>query len=121
MNTYFDKLFADLIATLYENTEKEVSIRKTWKAVNLITETLNKLKERIATYPFKSNIEEIVFFKHEKPRFLAEQIFALEMINIQTSKPPYDEQSIKTFYQNELSGHGRFFSQYKALYQYYQL
>ena len=121
MNNYLDKLFADLSATLYENTEKEVCIKKTWESVNLVNETLNKLKERITTYPFKSTAEEITFFKHEKPRFLTEQLFALEMISLQTSKPPYDEQSIKTFYQNELSGPGRFFNQYKALYQYYQL
>lgn len=121
MNNYYDKLFADLSADLYENTEKEVSIKKTWEGVGAVADALKKIKERITQYPFKTTAEEILFFKQEKPRFLAEQLFALEMVNVQTSRPLYDAENLKTFYQNELSGPGRFFSQYKAMYQYYQL
>jgi hypothetical protein len=121
VNNYFDKLFADLSESLYENAEKEVSIKKTWEAVAVVGEALNKVKEHMTLFPFKSTAEEISFFKYEKPRFLAEQLYALEMINIQTSRPPYDQEVIKNYYQQELSGLGRFFNQYKALYQYYQL
>ena len=121
MNNYFDKLFADLSETLFDNIEKEVSITKTWEAVATVGEALNKVKERINQYPFKSTAEEISFFKHEKPRFLAEQLYALEMINIRTSRPLYDNETIKAWYRQELSCHGRFFGQYKALYQYYQM
>jgi len=114
-------LFADLSETLHENTEKEVSIKKTWEAVATVGEVLTKVKERITQFPFKNAAEEISFFKHEKPRFLAEQLYALEMINILTSRPAYDQESIRAWYQQELSGLGRFFNQYKSLYQYYQL
>jgi RteC protein len=121
LNNYFDKLFADLSETLHENTEKEVSIKKTWDAVAAAGEALNKVKERITQFPFKSTAEEISFFKQEKPRFLAEQLYALEMINILTSRPAYDQESIRAWYRQELSGPGRFFNLYKAFYQYYQL
>src|ERR1700743_1370286 len=118
MNNYFDRLFADLSEALYENTEKEASIKKTWEAVATVGEALNKIKERITQFPFKSTAEEISFFKHEKPRFVAEQLYALEKINILTARPAYE---LRAWYQQELAGFARFFEKYKAFYQYYQL
>jgi len=38
-----------------------------------------------------------------------------------TSRPAYDQEGIRGWYQQELGALGRFFNQYKAFYQYYQL
>ncbi|HEY4194967.1 MAG TPA: hypothetical protein VGM63_05500, partial [Mucilaginibacter sp.] len=86
MNNYFDKLYLDLSQALIDNTEKDIPVKKCLGAVVAVREALNKLKNHITQYPFKSTAEEIAFFKQEKPRFLAEQIYTVEMINIQTSR-----------------------------------
>jgi hypothetical protein len=121
VNNYFDKLFADLSESLWECYEKEFSVKKTWEAAGAAGDALNKLKERIMQFPFTSTVEEIGFFKREKPRFLAEQLYAREMTNVLAGRPVYAQEDIRTWYQQELSGLERFFNQYKTLYQYYQL
>jgi hypothetical protein len=89
-------------------------------ALASIFKTLEDLKAYILLYPFKDDEEEIYFFKYEKPRVLAHQIFLTEQFTIENQKPKEDAEFQLTYYQNELKFNLRFFEQYKFQYGYYQ-
>ncbi|WP_183580224.1 RteC domain-containing protein [Mucilaginibacter sp. X5P1] len=96
-------------------------IKRLTGGLNTTGESLKKLKDFVKETPFENQLEEIRFFKYEKPRFVAEQIYALEIYTIETGKPLGDELLIRNFYEQELRFIKRYFIQYQFLYQYYQL
>lgn len=120
----------DFAKTLFSEMEEELSIyadlgtlpvRRLTGALSCVSESLIKLKGNMVEYPFKDQQEEITFFKYEKPPFVCEQIYALEMYTIETSRPIGDELLLKAFYEQELKFIKRFFIQYQFIYQYFQL
>jgi hypothetical protein len=115
---------------IYQSMEEELDlftdlgtlpVRRLSGALNVISKALNQLKVHLQAHPFKTNTEEIAFFKYEKPRFFCEQIYVLELYTIETTRPLADKVLLKEFYEQELRFTKRFFTQYQFLYQYYQL
>lgn len=95
------------------------------KKLNLLSSTvksaLAEMKIILLQNPFTDQSEEISFFKHDKPQFVCEIIFAQEIFSIEKDKPSGDETVIKNFYEQELRLIKRFFMHHQFLYQYYQL
>ncbi|WP_158994174.1 RteC domain-containing protein [Mucilaginibacter sp. L196] len=121
MKNHSDSIFKELEEELFLYLELgTVPVRRLAGALSSIRNALSKLKDFLKEHPFKNQQEEIEFFKYEKPRFTSEQIFALEMFNIETNKPVTDNILIKAFYEKELQFLDRFFTQYKFLYQYHK-
>ncbi|SDF70343.1 RteC protein [Mucilaginibacter pineti] len=96
-------------------------VKKLSGGLNSITLALEELRAFILTHPFQDAGEEIEFFKYEKPRFFAKQIFLLEQFTIESQKPPEDTDLQRTYYQNELKFVLRFFEQYKFQYGYFEM
>jgi hypothetical protein len=86
-----------------------------------VHQAVGELKYYVLTEPFEDQAEEIRFFKHGMPRFLAERIYALEVYTVESHKPLSDELLLKAYYESELRVIKRFFDQHRFLYQYYLL
>jgi hypothetical protein len=96
-------------------------VKKLGSSINAVRLSLDALKAKILEDDFPSQPDEIYFFKKEKPKFLCEQLYALEIFTIETNRPLAGEEQVKAFYEQELKYIKRFFEQYRFLYQYYQL
>jgi len=114
---------------LYDDLKEELSvyadlgtlpIRKVTGAIHSIQNAFAKLKKHFAETPFKTQDEEIHFFKYEKPRFTAEHFYAMEIFSIETARPMNDASLLKAFYEQELKYIQRFLYANKFLYAYYQ-
>jgi len=95
-------------------------VRKLVGALNSVHAAVDKLKSYILAHPFTGVAEEVQFFKYDKPGFVAEQFYAMEIFTIETAKPLNDMELLKTFYEQELNYVRRFLEQHKFLYAYYQ-
>ncbi|MCO5949849.1 RteC domain-containing protein [Mucilaginibacter flavidus] len=78
------------------------------------------MKRHIADTPFKSQGDEIAFFKYEKPKFTAEHFFAIEIFTIETARPLDDTATLNTFYEQELKYIHLFLEQNKFFYSCFQ-
>jgi len=120
MNEYSKTLYTALKEDLELIAELgTLPIRRYTAALTAIKEALFKLFNYTDTHPFKSLEEEIDFFKHEKPLYVSEQLYAQEIFNFETNRPIGDSQALKNYYELELQFIKRFFNQYQFLYQYY--
>lgn len=81
---------------------------------------LNKLKEKVLDYAFKSQEEEISFFKLTKPKFSSLLIFYSGVERIEIDKPEGGLAHIKGYYENELKSVSRFFESNRQIYAYYR-
>lgn len=81
---------------------------------------LNKLKEKVLDYSFKSQEEEISFFKLTKPKFSSLLIFYSGIERIEIDKPEGGLTHIKGYYENELKTIRRFFDSNRQIYAYYR-
>lgn len=95
-------------------------VKKLSGALACVTKALEDLKAYISLHPFVNAEEEIYFFKYEKPRFFAHQIFLLEQFTIENQKTVEEADLLRTYYQNELKFLIRFPEQYKFQYGYYE-
>jgi hypothetical protein len=119
----------DFVKELYDNLLEDLSlyadlgtlpVRKVTGALSQISEAVDKLQNFITTTPFETESDEIRFFKYDKPAFICEQFYAMEIFTIEAARPLNDVILLKTFYEQELKYISRFLEQNKFLYAYYQ-
>jgi len=89
--------------------------------LNAIRQALDKLKSFLKDKPFKTDEEQIKFFKYTKPAFYQWQIYYTELYTIETGLPFGDAEKQVAFLDQELYYIERFFQQYAFIYQYYKL
>lgn len=84
-----------------------------------LKEKLSYLKTDVESQPFSSNTDEIVFFKHYKPKVLGRLIYFHKILHIESGRPPCEDMLVEyyTKRQEELK---LFFDRYVAFYQYYK-
>lgn len=121
MNEFEQKLYDELLEELAVYAELGAPpVRRLTGALACIAEAMGKLKHYVAENQFADQPEEVAFFKAVKPAFLAEQFYAMEIFNIESTRPLNDLAALNAFYERELSYVQRFFAQHKFLYAYYQ-
>jgi len=122
MKAYIQTLYTELQEDLEAYMEMGIlPINKLSGALHTLRGTLGKLKSHVLQHPFKDQQEEITFFKKEKPLFVAEQLYAVDLCIIQTAQPRYDTALIREYLESELRQINVYFRKYSFLYQYYQL
>ena len=87
MKTVASTLLADLnqqLASIHEETTKPVKYSKL--AIRVVVEAIEKLKAATLKHNFKSQKEEIEFFKKIKPKFTAKLIYYTKIYQIETGK-----------------------------------
>lgn len=67
--------------------ETDNLVHKSEKALEICIGSINKLKKLISKYNFKSQKEEILFFKEIKPQFNSKRIYYNSIYKIETKKP----------------------------------
>lgn len=96
-------------------------VKKLSGALNAVQNALADLKQYVADHSFADEAAEVAFFKYDKPQFVAEQLYAVELFTLETNKPVGDDLALKVYYEFELRHLRRFFDQHRFLYQYYLL
>lgn len=90
------------------------------ESVRLTVKSIEKIKSIIQKYAFKSDQEEILFFKEIKPQFTSKLIYHNSIYKIETKKPFGGLRALKKYYNNELDKLKRYFDNNLDFYKYYR-
>jgi len=120
MLSYYDKIIESLNASIKELTiELNSTIPLAEAAIELTTKSLFELKQVVLKNGFKTEQEEINFFKYFKPNIVSKLIYYNSIYKIETKKPTGDK-AIKKHLQNELAKLKRYFDDNLEFYKYYR-
>lgn len=84
----------------FMDLETDNVVHKSEKALEICIESIGKLKKLISKYNFKSQQEEISFFKEVKPQFTSKRIYYNSVYKIETKKPYGGVRIVKKYYNN---------------------
>lgn len=119
MRSLTTSLYEELSAEInFIETEFDNLLKRSERSYKVSQETLQKLKEFIEQYEFKSTEEEIYFFKEIKPLFLCEVIFHHEAYQIEAKKPFGSKETIQNYFKKELDRVSMFFDRHLDIYNY---
>ena len=90
------------------------------EALEIIIKTIKNLKELLIKHKFKSQEEEIKFFKEIKPQFTSKLIYYNTIFKIEMKKPNGGNRVLKKYYNNELIKLKAFFDSELEFYKYYR-
>lgn len=90
------------------------------ESISLVNAFLAVVRERVTTVAFKDQLEEIYFFKFEKPEYYALKIYEVSLFGILNLRPVGTDEMLRVYYLEELAFIARFFKQYAFLYEYYR-
>ena len=118
----FVKLLKKEINRKVEKIERseENTIKKAIEASYVLTEAFCRLKEFIISYEFKSEAEEIGFFKEIKPKLFFRLIYYRKLYNIEMNRPVAGIESQKEYLQNELDAINRYTGKRLDFVRYYR-
>lgn len=88
--------------------------------VQITSNYLNRLKEKVIDYKFTSAQEEISFFKEIKPKFSSLLIFYSDVERIEIDKPEGSLSHLKGYFENKLKIIKSFFDANRQVYAYYR-
>ncbi|SFB91333.1 RteC protein [Algibacter lectus] len=90
------------------------------KAIEVILKTIKYLKTTITKTKFKTDAEEIKFFKEIKPQFTSKLIYYNTLFKIEMKRPNGGNRIVKKYYNNELVKLKAFFDNELEFYKYYR-
>ena len=90
------------------------------ESISLVNAFLAVVRERVTTVAFRDQLEEIYFFKFEKPEYYALKIYEVSLFGILNQRPVGTDEMLRDYYLEELAFISRFFKQYAFLYEYYR-
>ena len=122
MYNFITKLNKTLNAQLENiDLEEQSLLNKARKSISCIKNALKQLKAFVLEYTFKSDDEEIEFFKKIKPEIFSKLIYFTKIYNIE-SRRPYGTHEIQIeFLGEELEIINSFFKSHLQFYQYYRM
>ncbi|HQA75357.1 RteC domain-containing protein [Flavobacterium sp.] len=100
--------------------EIDNSIKKCEKAVEIILISIANLKKNITKNIFKTDSEEIQFFKEIKPQFSSKLIYYNMVYKIEMKRPNGGNRIVKKYFQNELQKLKAYFDNELDFYKYYR-
>lgn len=121
MNPKINLLLSDLNEQLnFIDLEINNPIKKCEKAIDISIKSKERLRVLIQKTNFKSEEEEIQFFKEIKPQFTSKIIYYNTIFNIEMKKPNGGTRVLKKYYNNELIKLKAFFDNELDFYKYYR-
>lgn len=121
MNPKYNILLHQLNEQLnFIDLEIDDQIKKCEQAITIILKSINELKKTTIKSNFKSQNEEIQFFKDIKPKFTSKLIYYNTIFKIETKKPHGGERILKKYLNNELDKLKRYFDNNLDFYKYYR-
>lgn len=100
--------------------EIDNSIAKCEKAIEVILASIANLKKYTSKNIFKTDTEEIHFFKEIKPQFTSKLIYYNMVYKIEMKRPNGGNRVLKKYFYNELQKLKAFFDNELEFYQYYR-
>lgn len=89
-------------------------------AIEIILKTIKSLRIVLSKTKFKSDTEEIKFFKEIKPQFTSKLIYYNTLFKIEMKRPNGGNRILKKYYNNELVKLKAFFDNELEFYKYYR-
>lgn len=121
MNSKTTKLLTDLNEQLnFIDLEIDNLLIRCESAIDIILKTINNLKSILLKHKFRTETEEILFFKEIKPQFTSKLIYYNVIFKIEMKKPNGRNRILKKYYNNELIKLKSFFDNELDFYQYYR-
>lgn len=121
MNIKITKLLTDLNEQLnFINLEIDNLSIRCENAIDVILKTINNLKKIVGKCSFKTETEEVQFFKEIKPQFTSKLIYYNVIFKIEMKKPNGGNRILKKYYNNELLKLKAFFDNELEFYKYYR-
>ena len=121
MREFAPKLLEELDAELNViDFEKSDRIQSTEHAITSVVSVLEKLKLFAIKHKFESAIDEIIFFKIVKPKFVSKLIYYNEVYHIETNKPFGGRKNLRKFLYQELDKLKGYFKDNHDFYKYYR-
>lgn len=121
MNSKATQLLSKLNEQLnFTDLEIDDPIQRSESAINIIINSVEKLKIIFEKEKVKSQEVEIDFFKNVKPRFTSKLIYYNTVFKIETKKPHGGERILKKYLNNELDKLKRYFDNNLDFYKYYR-
>jgi hypothetical protein len=116
------QLFRDLKAGLKTVADAGglSQVEKFKESVTAINDFLKVVRERVMTESFKDRLEEIYFFKFEKPEYYALRIYHLSLYALWKQRPVGTPAVLRAYYLEELRFIARFFKQHAFHYEYFR-
>lgn len=102
-----------------ENDEKN-KLKCLADILKFLENELNELKDFIVCYEFKSEVEEIRFFKEIKPKIWSKLIYYMSVYKIEINRPRGSVLTIETYLLVELDRIKHFFDRNIEVYHYYR-
>ncbi len=121
MNESLNKLLTELGDQLkFIDLEEDDPIKCAQLSIDVSRKAVEILKNIILKYKFKSQGEEIKFFKETKPKFLAPLIYHLKVYKIESRKPNGSDKIRRKYLLNELDKLKHYFDSNLDFYRYYR-
>ena len=121
MSSKINLLLSNLNEQLnFTDLEIDDPILRSENALNVIVNSIEKLKEIFEKEKTKSQEYEIDFFKNIKPKFTSKLIYYNAIFKIETKKPHGGERILKKYLNNELDKLKRYFDNNLDFYKYYR-
>lgn len=121
MNEFISNLLNELDEQLrFINLEIDEPIKRSEISIEIVLKAVEKLKIFVVKYKFRSQEEEINFFKIIKPKFLSKLICHNRIFNIETKKPHGGEKVVRKYLNNELDKLKRYFDNNLDFYRYFR-
>lgn len=121
MTENLQKLLIELDDQLkFIDLEQDDPIKCAQLSIEVCKKALLKLKAIILKLKFKSQSEEVKFFKETKPKFLAPLIYHLKVYKIESRKPNGSDKIRRKYLLNELDKLKHYFDSNLDFYRYYR-
>lgn len=118
----FTNLYLDEIEKYLRKIERDEKneITKSTRILKFLESKLGELKKFIVKYDFKSEEEEILFFKEIKPKIVSKLIYYMSVYKIEINRPKGSCSTIETYLLTELDLLKHFFDCNIEMYHYYR-
>ena len=117
----FKVLFRDLRGRLKTITGRGTTLLEKFnETLAEIAAFMKQVREHVKLVPFKDTLEEVYFFKFEKPEYFGLQIYHVALFGLLNGRPAGVPELLRVYYLEELGFIARFFKHYAFLYEYYR-
>ncbi|KKB49483.1 RteC domain-containing protein [Parabacteroides gordonii] len=87
--------------------------------IHLLKEKLAEMKVFLQSHSFKNEVDEIIFFKYQKPTLLGRLIYFYKILRIESQRP-LETEELDKYYEKQQLEQKLFFDRHVSFFQYYR-
>ena len=117
----YENILKELDSSLEQlESETDEILIKAEKGIQISKTALVQIRDRTVKNKFKSKADEIIFFKHQKPKVYSKLIYYVKLFNIESKRPRGSSKSQKKYLDYEIRKLQDYFNDNLEFYQYYR-